>query len=195
MSTPESEVPGKTGLSGWRLNLLRAAALLLAVGISVSVFVFRDEVRKMEAWGYPGVFLVALLSNATIILPVPGVLFTSLMGAVIHPFGVALAAGSGAALGEISGYMAGFSGQGVIERSPAHLRIEGWMRKYGQWAILFLAIIPNPFFDLAGVVAGALKMPLWRFLLFCWIGQVIKMLFFAYGGAALLRLVPGLLAP
>lgn len=191
MSLPETGKPDKPKLPGWKLNLLRAAALMLAVGISVSVFIYRDEVRTMQALGYPGVFLVALLSNATIILPVPGVLFTSLMGAVLHPFGVALAAGTGAALGETSGYLAGFSGQGVMERTPSYIRIEGWMKKYGQWAILVLGLIPNPFFDLAGMVAGALKMPFWRFLLFCWFGQLGKMIFFAYGGAALLRLLPG----
>jgi membrane protein YqaA with SNARE-associated domain len=195
MSTSEAEKPVKAGLSGWKLNLMRAAALLFAVGISVSVFIYRDEVRAMQALGYPGVFLVALLSNATIILPVPGVLFTSLMGAVLHPLGVAFAAGTGAALGEISGYLAGFGGQGVVERSPAYVRIEGWMKKYGQWAILVLGMIPNPFFDIAGMVAGALKMPFWRFLLFCWFGQIGKMIFFAYGGAALLRLIPGFMPP
>ena len=50
--------------------------------------------------------------------------------------------------------------------------------------ILVLSAIPNPFFDLAGAAAGALKMPLPKFLLWCWIGETIKMLIFAYAGAS-----------
>jgi uncharacterized membrane protein YdjX (TVP38/TMEM64 family) len=50
--------------------------------------------------------------------------------------------------------------------------------------ILLLAFIPNPFFDLAGAAAGALRMPLRKFLLWVWIGKFLKMLAFAYAGAA-----------
>jgi len=40
----------------------------------------------------------------------------------------------------------------------------------------------------AGMVAGALRMPLWRYLLMSWIGKVGKMLLFAFGGASILKL-------
>ncbi len=56
------------------------------------------------------------------------------------------------------------------------------MRKYGGWIILLLAFIPNPFFDLAGIAAGVLRIPLWQFLLFCSIGKILKMLIFSYSG-------------
>jgi membrane protein YqaA with SNARE-associated domain len=177
----------KKSLTGWRLALVRVAALAFVIALTVGLYLYRDRVRELQGLGYPGIFLVSLFSSATIILPVPGVLFTSVMGAVFHPLWVAVAAGTGAALGELSGYLAGFSGQAVVERTPAYERIENWMKKYGQWAILVLGFIPNPFFDIAGMVAGALKMPLWRFLLFCWIGKIAKMMLFAYGGATVLQ--------
>jgi uncharacterized membrane protein YdjX (TVP38/TMEM64 family) len=104
------------------------------------------------------------------------------MGNIFHPLVVALAAGTGGALGELSGYLAGFSGQAVIENTNAYERIHPWVVKYGGWAILVLSAIPNPFFDIAGVAAGITKMSLRRFLLFCWIGQLIKMAAFAYAG-------------
>jgi uncharacterized membrane protein YdjX (TVP38/TMEM64 family) len=53
--------------------------------------------------------------------------------------------------------------------------------------ILALAAIPNPFFDAAGVAAGTMKIPFWRFLLFCSIGSIIKMLIFAIGGDTILN--------
>ena len=171
-----------------RMLVLRIAAVFFAVGLSVTIYLFRDQIPHLQTLGYPGVFLVTLLANATIILPMPGVFFTSLMGAVLNPIGVAFAAGAGAALGELSGYLAGFGGQAVVERTATFNRIEGWVKRYGHWAILVLAVIPNPFFDVAGMIAGMLKIPLWRFLVFCWIGSTIKMLAFAFGGAGLVQI-------
>ncbi len=175
-------------LTGWRLTVARIAVLLVIVGASILLFIQRDKVAQLEAFGYPGIFLVSLLSNATLILPVPGVLFTSAMGAVFNPFWVALASSTGATLGELSGYLAGFSGQGVIENKTWYERVTRWMKKYGDITILVLAFIPNPLFDIAGMVAGALRMPLWRYLVFSWIGKTGKMFLFAYGGASIINL-------
>jgi len=175
-------------LTGWRLTVVRVLVLLLVVGLTVFLFINRDRVKELEALGYPGVFLVSLLANATLILPVPGVLFTSAMGAVFNPYLVALAAGTGATLGELTGYMAGFSGQGVIENRKWYDKVTSWMSKYGGITVLVLAFIPNPVFDIAGMVAGALRMPMWKYLIFSWIGKVGKMLLFALGGAELFNL-------
>jgi membrane protein YqaA with SNARE-associated domain len=190
IQTESIQTPRPIGLTGWKLTLTRIVALLFVIGLTIVIFIFRHQVRHLQALGYPGIFLVSLLSNATIILPVPGVLFTSLMGAVFNPIFVALAAATGATLGELSGYLAGFSGQAVVERTLANQRIERWMLKYGHWTILLLAFVPNPLFDIGGMVAGAIKMPIWRFLIFCWVGKLGKMLLFAFGGASIIGLFP-----
>jgi uncharacterized membrane protein YdjX (TVP38/TMEM64 family) len=175
-------------LSGWRLTVVRVVVFLVVIGLTVLLFINRDRVRELEALGYPGIFLLSLLSNATLILPVPGVLFTSAMGAVFNPLWVALASSTGATIGELSGYLAGFSGQGVIENKKWYTRVTEWMKKYGGITVLVLAFVPNPVFDIAGMVAGALRMPIWKYLLFSWIGKTGKMLIFAYGGASILGL-------
>jgi membrane protein DedA with SNARE-associated domain len=172
-----------------RTTILRVLAVLAVIGISVYIFSIRDHVDQFAAWGYPGVFLIALLANATVFLPAPGVAVVFAMGSVFHPLGVALAAGVGGALGELTGYLAGFSGGAVVEKTAAYARIQPWVQKWGGWAVLVLAAIPNPFFDLAGIAAGTLKMPVWKFLLCCWVGQMIKMAAFAYAGAASLPLL------
>ena len=163
-------------------NILRIIALLIVIAITYFVYSIRDRVEEFAAYGYPGVFVVALLANATIFLPAPGVAVVFAMGNVFNPLGVALAAGTGGALGELSGYLAGFSGQAVIEDTQVYDRIRPWVVKYGLWAIIVLSAIPNPFFDIAGVAAGIAKMSLRRFLVACWIGQLIKMAIFAYAG-------------
>ena len=178
-STPPAREKKK---SSFFTNILRVLALLAVIGITLYIFSIRDRVEQFAALGYPGIFLIALLANATVLLPAPGVAVIYAMGAIFNPFGVGLAAGTGGALGELSGYLAGFSGQAVIERTELYDRIKPWVQKYGGWAILVLSAIPNPFFDAAGIAAGIAKMPLRTFLAFTWVGQIIKMTLFALAG-------------
>jgi uncharacterized membrane protein YdjX (TVP38/TMEM64 family) len=181
--SPANAVDSPPEKFDWRSAALRVLALLVVIGISVFVFSIREHVKEFASWGYPGIFLIALLANATVLLPAPGVAVVFAMGGMLTPIWVGVAAGTGGTLGELSGYLAGFSGQDVVERVHIYKRIHPWVEKYGGWAILVLSAIPNPFFDLAGIAAGAVKMPLWKFLLFCWFGQIIKMTAFAYAGA------------
>lgn len=157
--------------------------MLIVIGISIYVFTIRGRVDEFAAYGYPGIFFIALLANATVFLPAPGIAIVFAMGSVFHPLGVALAAGTGGAFGELSGYLAGFGGQPVVEKTAAYERIQPLVQKWGAWTVLVLAAVPNPFFDLAGIAAGTLKMPIWKFLFYCWIGQMIKMSIFAFAGA------------
>lgn len=167
--------------------LARLIALLAVIGLSVFIFSIRDRAEELAFLGYPGIFLLAFMAYATVLLPAPGVAIVFTMGGVFNPVGVALAAGAGAALGELSGYLAGFSGQGVVENKPIYQRLYQWMSKNGFLAVFLLSAIPNPFFDLAGMAAGILKMPVNRFLLFCWLGETCKMLLFAIAGAGALH--------
>ena len=168
-----------------RLTILRILALVGVIALIAALFIFRDQVKKLKDYGYIGIFLISIAANATIIIPLPGVAFTTAMGAIFNPIGVAVAAGLGAAIGELTGYMAGFSGRGVAERAALYVRLTTWMKAHQNLAygvILLLAFIPNPLFDLAGMASGALKLPLWKFLLACAIGKILKMLMFAYAG-------------
>ncbi len=173
-----------------RLTITRLLALVVVIAISVYIFSIRDHARELAKYGYPGIFLLSILANATVLLPAPGIVFVFAMGAVFNPTGVAIASGSGAALGELSGYLAGFSGQAVVERVDLYNRLRAWMeshKRLSYLAIVLLSFIPNPLFDLAGIAAGTLRMPVSRFLLFCWIGKTMKMFFFAYAGASSLH--------
>ena len=180
-NAPESQIRKQRGAT-LLTNLLRILALFTVVAITIYIFSIRDRVEEFAAYGYPGIFLIAMLANATVLLPAPGVAVIYAMGAIFNPFGVALAAGTGGAVGELSGYLAGFGGQAVIERMEVYDRVRPWVEKYGGWAILVLSAIPNPFFDIAGIAAGIAKMPVRTFLVFTWVGQLIKMLLFALAG-------------
>jgi len=165
-----------------RTNILRIGALIAVVAITIYIFSIRDRVSEFKEYGYLGIFVVALLANATVFIPAPGVAIIYAMGAIFNPLYVGLAAGTGGAIGELSGFLAGFSGQAVVENTKIYDRIKPWVHKYGGWAILLLSAIPNPFFDVAGVAAGIVKMPMRIFLISVWIGQLIKMTLFALAG-------------
>ena len=169
--------------SGVGVVALRVLAIGAVIGITVYIYSIRDHVEEFAAYGYPGIFFIMLLANATVILPAPGVAVVFAMGSVLNPLGIAFAAGAGGALGELTGYLAGFGGQAVVENTKIYNQILPWVKKYGAWVILVFSAFPNPFFDVAGIAAGIAKIPLWQFLLACWVGQTIKMAMFAYSGA------------
>jgi len=169
-----------------RTNLIRVLVLLFVISISIYIFTIRGQAKELAKFGYPGIFILSILANATVILPAPGVLFVFALGAVFNPIGVAIAAGAGAAIGELTGYLVGFSGQGIVEHADLYQKLLNWMRsnrRLSYLAITVLAFIPNPFFDLTGIAAGTLKIPVAGFLVFTFIGKTLKMLVFAYAGA------------
>jgi len=171
------------------VRVLTAVALVVALALAVT---FRDHLRDLRRYGYLAVFLVGLVSNATLILPVPGLAVSSVMGGVFNPWVVGLVAGVGQALGELTGYMAGYSGHVWVDEHPRYRRLVLWTQRYGVFAIFLMALFPNPVFDVAGMAAGVLRLPVWKFLVSCAAGKVIKNVLFAlvgsYGIGALFQL-------
>jgi membrane protein YqaA with SNARE-associated domain len=187
----EEEKPASFFTPKRRLLIFRVVVFLAVIALSVFIFSIRDQAEELGRYGYPGIFLLSFLAYATVLLPAPGVFVVFTMGGVFHPLGVALAAGAGAALGEISGYLAGYSGQLVAERTSRYEWLTNWMAKNGPLTIFLLSAIPNPLFDLAGVAAGLLKMSVPRFFFWCLLGEILKMTFFAYAGSSSMKFLFG----
>ena len=166
------------------LTIARILVLVAVIALTVFIYIVRDRAEEFAKFGYPGIFLITFMAYATILMPAPGLAIVFAMGGVLNPFYIGLAAGAGGALGELSGYLAGFGGQVIAERTNIYQRFHGWIEKNGFWAILILSALPNPFFDVAGVAAGILKMPMRKFLLAVWIGVTLKMLLFAWIGSS-----------
>jgi len=155
--------------------------LAFVVSLSVVLFIFRDRFINLQGYGYAGLFLLSVLGNATIILPVPVVLTAFLGGGIFNPFLVGVVVSLGATIGELTGYFAGASGREVIDGKKFE-KINLWMKKYGLWTIFALAAIPNPAFDLAGIVAGATKIPVYKYLVVVFAGKLVKFLAISYLG-------------
>jgi membrane protein YqaA with SNARE-associated domain len=162
------------------LSILLMGAIL--VGFSALVFIFRDQIIRLSQYGYIGLFVVAAVSSASIFVPVPGLALAFATGGALNPFAVGLAIGTGAAFGELVGYLAGVGGHGLIADNPGYRQVSGYMKRYGMWAVFGLAVIPNPLFDIVGILSGVLRIPVWRFFFACWAGNVIKATAVAFAG-------------
>lgn len=177
---PTTDVPQEISR---RELLARLLAVALVIVITLAVWRAADKLEQFKLWGYPGIFVVSLLGNATVFLPAPSLALVFAMGGILNPLLVGLVAGPAEALGELTGYLAGYGGQAIIENRQMYDRLKGWMQRNGALTVFVLSVIPNPFFDLAGIAAGVLRYPLARFLLSCWLGKTLKTTAFAFAGA------------
>ena len=153
----------------------------------------KDDLKQYELLAYLVVFGVALAANMTIVAPV--YVFTPIMVAaagIYNPALIALAAALGGTTGELSGYLAGSLGKKIVfsDYPEAYEKVSGWVDKYGVLAIFVLAFQPVFPFDVAGIVAGATKMPVHRFYIACFLGRFPKYLITCYMFDALKDYLP-----
>lgn len=186
---PEKE-PNKTGPRtplGWvRAMLPLGTALLFSALVIYLISRYQGDIEGLKGYGYLGAFIIGFLSNATVILPAPSLAFTAALGGVLNPILVGVAVGAGEALGEMTGYLAGVSGNVVMEDSSRYQIAKRSMQRHGAWVFFVLAAIPNPFFDIAGIAAGAVRFPVWLFLISAWAGKTLKAILLASAGRQLL---------
>lgn len=190
-SAPEtSEAANSAPVENNKKQLIgRLGALLLAIGITGAILLFAPYIQQFSSLGYFGVFLINLISDATIVVPIPGLLGTFVTASVLSWPLVGLASGAGQALGESTGYLAGYGGGVVAENRKWYPRLQYWMENYGFLTLFTLAAIPNPLVDLAGMTAGMMKYPYPKFLLAVWLGKTFKSLIFAWAGAHSINLL------
>jgi uncharacterized membrane protein YdjX (TVP38/TMEM64 family) len=62
----------------------------------------------------------------------------------------------------------------MVEDKPSYQRIARWMERRGTITMFLMSTIPNPLFDVAGLAAGAVRMPMKRFFFAVWGGKVLK---------------------
>jgi uncharacterized membrane protein YdjX (TVP38/TMEM64 family) len=64
--------------------------------------------------------------------------------------------------------------------------VEWLMGRYGLPTLFVLAVIPDPVFEFAGILAGATRIGFWRFMLVVVSGNCVRGLLVAYYGEKLL---------
>ncbi len=178
--------------SVWRLEYgLLVAMAVLTTAFAFTFFFFDIDLAQLTTYGYIGLFAVSLVSAASIVLPMPGAAAITGAGALLDPvlgipvpILVGLVAGPAEALGELTGYAAGYGGSVLFRERSFYPRVKDWMERRGVMTMFLLSSFPNPLVDVAGVAAGAVQMRLWRFFLGVLSGKVFKNIYLAAGGLA-----------
>ncbi len=197
MSTEQKKSAGK-GIKWLKEILLLLGMIALSAGIAFILMHFQQYIGVVElrnfGWiAFLVVFLANLLSSATILVPAPGVAFTLAAATVFDPAFVAIAAGTGDAIGEMTAYWVGYVGERIIvdEHVPAYQKAVSWMDRYGAWAVFGIALVPILPYDLIGMAAGALKIKWWKCFLATLSGKMPRAFLVAYLG----HQIPFLLRP
>lgn len=171
-------------------KIVRVLIFFLTIGVLFAVWNEREKLENLTHFGLLGIFLINLISSASVVFPLPGAASVFIGGSVWNPLSVGLASGIGASLGEVMGYLVGFGGRGLV--FPSQIKNKWWVtfkkifHKHGFVTILVMAAIPLPIFDFVGILAGSLEYPLWKFYLATLIGRSIRNYIFAVAGARIL---------
>jgi membrane protein YqaA with SNARE-associated domain len=157
--------------------------MLLTIALALAPF----DASRFGAYGYGVLFLLTLLSSATVVLPSPALAAALQASKTLDPVLVGLVGGLAAGLGESTGYVAGRSGTELahLRERPLGRRIERYVRRWGLLTVFVLAAIPSPLIDLAGIAAGALGLGFWRFEIACIAGKTVRFLAVAFLGHTL----------
>lgn len=192
---PPLDEPIEQAAEPWfvrRLEYFVLGAVAVMITASAFIFFFFDvNLAQLSTYGYIGLFAVSLISAASIVLPMPGAAAITGAGALLDPvlgipvpILVGLVAGLAEAIGELTGYAAGYGGSSLFRDRPFYPRVQRWMEERGVLTMFLLSCVPNPFVDVAGVAAGAVHMPLSRYLLGVFPGKVLKNVYLSAGGLA-----------
>ena len=174
-----------------RRHYVSLSIIAAIVVFSVAIYFSAALLSNVEAYGYLGVFLICVIASAVIIVPIPAIAVVFGMGAILNPWLVGLMVGLAEPIGELTAYMAGYSGRIAMENRKFYGRLMNWMRRRGSLVLFFFAAIPNPFYltKLAGAAAGVLRYPLWKYLMILFLGKTAKGLLVAFAGYWTLRLL------
>jgi membrane protein DedA with SNARE-associated domain len=187
-----------------KIHWMKLALTIIAV-FALSVLLYWILKRFVEphislshvVWAaYLTLFGITLLINLSFI-PLP--LAVSLMIAAAgqyNPVMIALVCSVGACVGEMSGYYVGLLGKKVAlaNEGRGYQLMKRWIDKHGFWAIAFLSFQPVLPIEVGGIIAGAAKMPVAKFLPALWVGKFPKYIILIYAGLGLIRFLPFLKA-
>lgn len=167
-------------------DLKLLAILVLAGLLVIGSYYGSSYYHQFKSLGFVGIALISFISSSSILLPAPGLLIClALIEASDSLVIASLAAAFGAAVGELTGYGIGYSTGGLTQHFDRvkHLinteKAHALFSKYGYIITFLLATIPNPFFDLAGITAGYLRMDVKKFFLITFAGNILKYLLLA----------------
>jgi membrane protein YqaA with SNARE-associated domain len=179
-----SSANGAPAQPAWQQWVRPALAGLVFVVLNVLAYLWLESsggralLHGLRDYAVLGVFVVMLLANATVVVPVP-------WPAVLIPIAqqsdnlalVLLAGALGSAIGESVAFFVGRSGRGVVEDTRFYRWVQNQLHHPLRAAIVLFALAapPNPLFDVAGLTAGAMGLPFWMFFCIVFAARIIRL--------------------
>lgn len=156
--------------------------------VEKSILEFFSNAREYAlTHGLWGMFVFALAANATILLNIPySAVAILLAGLGLNAILVALVAGAGAMVGEVTGYVIGWGGASLFARNHkerfASLRsLLEKKRNLTPLIIFAFGALPIPD-DIVIVPLGMIKYSFWKMVIPMTLGKIIQNMYFALIG-------------
>jgi len=150
-------------------------------GVLMSIWVWFEGLAY--SYGYPGVFLLALVCNLTFFLPAPLVVPVYAMGVTHNPIFLGLSSGVGSTIGEFSSYLIGRGGSKIIkERYGKQVAVtKRLLERHGAFLVFLFALTPLPD-DLLLVIYGVINYDLRKAFSAMLLGKILMNAIVAYAG-------------
>ena len=181
-----------------RKKAVTTALVIIVVLVAVILFailaIFIPKIPE-NVWrniGYPGISLLSFIGASSVIIPIPYTVVLFGIASTFNPFLLAIAAGLGAAGGELVGYGLGYAGRHAVGKKrrrqlDAMLSI---FERFGVLAVFIFALTPLPD-DLLFIPLGLMHYSLWRAFAASVAGKFAMSLIIAYMGKAAGELFDG----
>jgi len=166
----------------------------LAMLLNAIVVLTQDVTATVSSWGYAGIFLLMLLESSS--LPIPSEVVLPFAGYLVSLgqlslWPIILISTLAGIAGSLIDYFIGMSGMHMLTQrknlekflfSEARLQTaENWFNKHGALVVFLSRMVPG-FRTLVSFPAGAVKMPLPKFITYTTAGCAIWNSFLTYAG-------------
>ena len=157
--------------------LQKVIAVIAVIAFNIALFLVPIDYTGLGAFAYPGAFLITLVANAAVVVPVPYIPIVAHIAVTADSaLVVVLVAALGSALGESVAFAVGRVEKDLFTGHPWFERLRGFFHQEWRAALfLFLFAMPlNPVFDVGGVAAGALGISFRTFFVAVFLGRIVR---------------------
>jgi len=153
------------------ISLVSVAVVAILSGVVLWRWTTNPD--ALGQFGLGGIFLASMLSHLTVVARDMFIPMFLPLASVYHPLVLGASAGIGAAIGELTTYFLGWGVAESLEESVQEdSRLSRWIRKYGLWAVLLVAVTPLPDTPIV-LLAGSTRLPFGKLFVVECVGKTV----------------------
>jgi membrane protein YqaA with SNARE-associated domain len=160
-------------------------AIVAVAALNIALLVAPFDYTGLKGLAYPGAFLITLISNAAVVLPVPYIpIVMHIARTADSVVLVVLLAALGSALGESVAFGVGRVEKELLDGHPWFEKLRRFFKheRRAFFFLLFFAMPLNPVFDVGGFGAGALGIRFKTFFVAVALGRIVRFALIAFLG-------------